>query len=228
MPDVSLTYNSGNGNGPFGLGWSFSVPNITRKTAKGIPRYRDSEESDVFLLTNEEDLVPIFKRDGQNVVINEQTGNPVIQEETRDGYVIRKYSQCVEHSFIRIERWTKIIAPGYDQIHWRTITPDNVTSLYGTNDNSRIYNHTLQDNDQSMYSWLIVEIYDMEDNAMIYQYKPENSDNVYPDQLHELNRNFENRSSNRYLKAIKYGNKTPNRNPSSWTAFSAFDLADDN
>src|SRR6516225_8910567 len=47
-PSLSLTYDSGAGNGPFGLGWSLSLPAITRKTDKGLPRYADAAESDVF------------------------------------------------------------------------------------------------------------------------------------------------------------------------------------
>ena len=44
-PQLSLSYDSGAGNGPFGFGWSLSLPSITRKTDKGLPRYRDAEES---------------------------------------------------------------------------------------------------------------------------------------------------------------------------------------
>ena len=58
-PTLSLTYDSGAGNGPFGLGWQLSVPAITRKTDKGLPRYLDTIESDVFLLSGAEDLVPV-------------------------------------------------------------------------------------------------------------------------------------------------------------------------
>lgn len=47
-PQLSLAYDSGAGNGAFGLEWSLSLPSITRKTDKGLPRYRDGEESDVF------------------------------------------------------------------------------------------------------------------------------------------------------------------------------------
>jgi Salmonella virulence plasmid 65kDa B protein len=36
---LSLSYDSGGGNGPFGIGWGLSVPQITRKTDKGLPRY---------------------------------------------------------------------------------------------------------------------------------------------------------------------------------------------
>src|SRR5437762_8256978 len=61
-PQLSLSYDSGAGNGPFGFGWSLSLPSITRKTDKGLPQYQDAEESDVFILSGAEDLVPVFKQ----------------------------------------------------------------------------------------------------------------------------------------------------------------------
>ena len=42
-PELSLSYDSGAGNGPFGFGWSLALPAITRKTDKGLPQYLDSE-----------------------------------------------------------------------------------------------------------------------------------------------------------------------------------------
>ena len=62
-PELSLSYDSGSGNGPFGFGWTLSLPSVSRKTEKGLPRYHDFEESAVFLLTGTEDLVPRFKPD---------------------------------------------------------------------------------------------------------------------------------------------------------------------
>src|SRR4029453_273073 len=38
-PQLALSYDSGAGNGPFGFGWSLSLPAITRKTDKGLPKY---------------------------------------------------------------------------------------------------------------------------------------------------------------------------------------------
>ena len=58
-PTLSLQYSSGNGNGPFGLGWQLSIPRITRKTEKGLPRYDDT---DVFVMSGAEDLVPSLKK----------------------------------------------------------------------------------------------------------------------------------------------------------------------
>src|SRR6188474_2401609 len=57
-PQLSLSYDSAAGNGPFGFGWSLSLPSISRKTDKGLPRYQHTPESDVFILSGAEDLVP--------------------------------------------------------------------------------------------------------------------------------------------------------------------------
>ena len=35
-PKLSLEYSSGNGNGPFGLGWQLSVPHVTRKQRRAF------------------------------------------------------------------------------------------------------------------------------------------------------------------------------------------------
>ena len=43
QPQLFLAYSTGNGSGPFGLGWTISVPEVSRKTLKGIPRYLDSD-----------------------------------------------------------------------------------------------------------------------------------------------------------------------------------------
>src|ERR671926_287850 len=63
-PQLSLSYDSGSGNGPFGFGWSLSLPAITRKTDKGLPQYQDARESDVYVLSGAEDLVPMLVKVG--------------------------------------------------------------------------------------------------------------------------------------------------------------------
>src|SRR5947209_14893086 len=62
-PQLSLAYDSGTGNGPFGFGWNLSLPSITRKTDKGLPQYLDAVDSDVFILSGAEDLVPVYRQD---------------------------------------------------------------------------------------------------------------------------------------------------------------------
>ena len=57
-PDLALGYDSGAALGVFGLGWSLGLPAVTRKTDKGLPRYDDGPDGDVFVLSGTEDLVP--------------------------------------------------------------------------------------------------------------------------------------------------------------------------
>jgi RHS repeat-associated protein len=63
QPQLNLVYSTGNGNGPFGLGWNLSIPGVSRKTSDGVPRYRDYDvelkERDTFILSGSEDLVPM-------------------------------------------------------------------------------------------------------------------------------------------------------------------------
>src|SRR5262245_64929955 len=73
-PQLSLSYDSGAGNGPFGLGWNLSLPAITRKTDKGLPQYIDVDDSDVFILSGAEDLVPEYRRDSDGSWVASHTG----------------------------------------------------------------------------------------------------------------------------------------------------------
>ena len=72
-PQLTLSYDSGSGNGPFGFGWSLSLSEITRKTDRGLPKYFDREESDVYLISGAEDLVPVLQPDGG---LLEEPGKP--------------------------------------------------------------------------------------------------------------------------------------------------------
>ncbi|KAF4622714.1 hypothetical protein G7Y89_g14312 [Cudoniella acicularis] len=226
-PSLSLSYSTGNGNGPFGLGWSLSETSITRKTTKGLPQYNDHTDSDVFLLGGMEDLVPLFRKDEHDAVLcDKDTGQPVLHEESRDGFRIRRYSPRIEGSFMRIERWTSIANPG--EVHWRVTSPENVTSVYGSTTNAQLFDPCQTPNqDHRTFSWLLSEQYDMSGNAIAYTYKEEDSIGVDFNATNERNRTDKSRSSNRYLKTIRYGNKMPNRDPETWHAFSSFSIPED-
>src|ERR1700757_3402875 len=64
-PQLALSYDSGAGNGPFGMGWQLPIPAITRKTDKGLPRYDDARDSDIFILSGSEDLVSVLEQDSK-------------------------------------------------------------------------------------------------------------------------------------------------------------------
>jgi RHS repeat-associated protein len=115
-PRLSLAYSTGHGNGLFGMGWSLSVPSVTRKTAKGIPRYRDRSgdlaERDTFVLSGVEDLVFVGRvNDEANVAVDQ-------------------YRPRTEGLFAEIFRYRDDTA-GSD--YWRLRTKDGHRSFYGTN-----------------------------------------------------------------------------------------------
>jgi RHS repeat-associated protein len=200
-PALSLSYDSGAGNGPFGFGWSLGIVSITRKTDKGLPRYLDADESDVYILSGAEDLVPVLCADGSRF----------FDDTTFSGYLIHRYRPRVESSFARLERWTHA-ATG--EILWRSISKDNVTSWYGKTAESRISDPLVPPGAAPRtFRWLICASYDDKGNAIVYEYAAENDDNVDLARANERNRV---RSANRYIKRIKYGNRTANRNVDSW------------
>jgi len=212
-PQLSLSYDSGSGNGPFGFGWSLSLPSITRKTDKGLPRYWDGRDqvpdSDEFILSGAEDLVPEFEKDADgNWVLKD--GKHVIHDKPRTvngvPYNVRRYRPRIEGLFARIEKWTNGNDP--KDVCWRSISKDNITTWYGITKNSRISDPS---EPSHIFSWIICRSYDDKGNAIIYEYVPEDSARIDESQAHESNRTPDTRKANRYLKRIIYGNLKPNR-----------------
>jgi RHS repeat-associated protein len=209
-PQLSLSYDSGTGNGPFGFGWNLSLPSITRKTDKGLPQYFDTQNSDVgsdvFILSGAEDLVPEFKKDASgNWILHE--GKHVIFDEQRTvnsvAYTVRRYRPRIEGLFARIERWTR---NSDGDTHWHSISQDNILTIYGKSSNSRIAD---PENPSHIFSWLICETRDDKGNAVLYEYKPEDGVGADLSLGHERNRGDRSdprRTANRYLKRIRYGN----------------------
>ncbi len=194
-PQLSLSYDSGSGNSPFGLGWNISLPSISRKTAKGIPEYRDEIESDTFLLSGAEDLVPalIEKQGKWERVIIEQ-----------NSHTIYRYRPRIEGLFARIERWVDNVT-GIS--HWRAVTKDNVTTIYGESPEARIAD---PEDDKRIFQWLIEKSFDDKGNIIVYEYKKEDLENVKSSLLYEKNRlNGKQTFTNQYLKYAKYGNTLP-------------------
>jgi RHS repeat-associated protein len=198
-PQLALSYDSGAGNGSFGFGWSLSLPAVTRKTDKGLPQYRDAEESDVFILAGAEDLVPVLIETNGSWI--RETLPP--RNLNGENYEVQRYRPRVEGLFARVERWMNLQS---GDSHWRSITRDNITTLYGKDDNSRIFAPATSDPQiaKRIFSWLICESYDDKGNAIVYEYSVENDRNVDRTLANESNRV---RGANRYLKRIKYGNR---------------------
>ncbi len=49
QPELSIDYNTSNGNGQFGFGWNPSIPSVGRKISKGDPRFIQDVSADLAL-----------------------------------------------------------------------------------------------------------------------------------------------------------------------------------
>ncbi len=196
MPEVGLTYDSGGGNGAFGFGWRLSLPAITHSTDKGLPRYRESDPTEVFLLESGEELVPVLSVDG----------TPAADTTLDPNHVIQRYRPRIESEFTRIERWTR---RSDGDVHWRTLTGDNLLSIYGKDMDSRIAD---PEQPKHIFSWLLCETRDDRGNAIVIDYKHEDGIGLDLARPQERNRgpaSDPRRTANRYPKRIRYGNLVP-------------------
>jgi RHS repeat-associated protein len=214
QPSLSLEYNSGSGNGLVGFGWSISgLGAISRKTDTGIPRYQDGKG--VYTLAGAEDLVPVLSYDATS----KQWNLPASVQRVYRGlkYAVCQYRPRIDTVFAVIELWTEIVPAGIataPESHWKVITGDNHTSLYGLDAQSRVTN---PDDPSQVFSWLFSSATDDRGNKMIATYKAEDSTGLElsPGQLplHEKNRTPTSRSAARYPKSIKYGNTLSTLSP---------------
>ena len=139
-----------------------STPVISRKTSKGIPRYQGDGsllESDTFLLSGAEDLIPL-----------EATGG------------ITRYRPRTETLFARIERHRTAKTD-----HWEVRSKDGLISVYGTpstlaNDPAAIAN---PENRNEVFSWKLTKTLDPFGNTIEYEYERETGDGAdHCDQLY--------------------------------------------
>jgi RHS repeat-associated protein len=188
-PGLSLEYDTGAGNGVFGLGWNLSLPAISRRTERGLPRYDDS---DVFVLGGGEDLVP-----GTATRVTVHGGD----------YAVHRYRPRVERDFTLIERWTAARGNAdAGQMFWRTVSRDNVTTWYGRTAVSRVTSPT---DPAQVFRWLPCERHDDRGNVVTFGYVAEDGRGVDARAPQERHRTVADRVGNRYLKHIRYGNIAP-------------------
>jgi hypothetical protein len=102
--------------------------------------------------------------------------------------------------FARIERWT---CRDDGTTHWRSISKDNIETIYGIDADSRIADPR---DPTHVFTWLICRSFDDKGNAIVYDYAAENGDGVDLDLPSEHHRE---RSANRYIRRIRYGNRVP-------------------
>lgn len=150
-PRLSVDYSSGGGNGIFGLGFSLSIPKISIRTEKGIPKY---DGKDIFIAGAGE-LVLKLK-------------NP----SKKNGFDVYEYLPRIEGSFSTIKHFVK---EDKSESYWEITTSENQKSVFGKSWQSRVYN---PDDNSQIFEWLVEEEADSKGNRILYSYKSENRDNL--------------------------------------------------
>ena len=89
-PAGSLVYDAGAGNGIFGIGWAFASSAIVRRTDRGLPTYDDAADSDAFVLSGQDELVPALVDTGDGWIRDERV---------EGGHQVRRYRSRTEGSF---------------------------------------------------------------------------------------------------------------------------------
>jgi RHS repeat-associated protein len=188
-PHISLDYNSGFGNGIFGLGFDLNLPKIYRKTDKGIPGYNDTDR---FLFSTTDELIPeVVKKENGTYIKNEKQAT--IGNAT---WNITSYRPRIEGLFAEIEY---LVNTDTGESYWKIVTGDNITSLYGRSEDARVAD---PDDPTHVFEWFIEKTWDAHGNKILYTYKREDGDGVQ-ENIYEKNRTI---TAKRYIQCIKYGN----------------------
>jgi RHS repeat-associated protein len=203
-PSLSLHYNSGSGNGAFGLGWSLGLSSIQRQTDKKLPRYREGVDGDTYMFSGAEDLVPYLEK-------NSITGDWTPKVTVLNGFTIQAYRPRIEGNFTRIEKISNSTLGTY----WKVTSRDNVATFYGKSSSCR----TADPEDSSrILEWLPEFSYDDKGNWIHYHYKQDThiligdgeQTTTIPDHVYERNRKAGLAPfTNTYLKKVVYGNHQP-------------------
>ena len=143
QPEVSLHYDGGNANGPWGMGWKLSVPSIQRRTDDGLPTYREAvcgnaepchdDGEDQFIYSSGEKLVALS-----------------------DG----SYRFENESSFMRFRR----LAAGSDGSGWEAHTPDGIRYVFGETGQARVTH------EQGVFRWELERMVDTYGNELHFHY----------------------------------------------------------
>jgi RHS repeat-associated protein len=183
QPQLSLTYSTGDGNGPFGLGWDLLVPSVSRKTSKGVPRFRDAatdpQEWDTFVLSGTEDLVAVSQPEPG----------------------VTRFRPRTEGVFARIDRLHG------DGDVWRVSTRDGLVSTYGGGQQATVVADPA--NRSKVFCWKLTETTDPFGNRIDYQHLrdtgthgPRTWDQLYLQRVRYVD--FDSDSGTRFLVSVSF------------------------
>ncbi|TPA09262.1 virulence protein [Burkholderia pseudomallei] len=193
-PALGLTYSSGAGNGPFGIGWQMGTMSIRRRTSHGTPRY---DSTDSFLGPDGEVLLVASDTEGQPDVRSANALQGVILD-TR--HTITRYQPRTERNFSKIEHWQPSDDTGAG--FWLIRSADGQVHILGKTAQARI---SAPGNSTHVAQWLLEESMSAGGEHVYYEYYAEDDVGCSAAEKHA----HPDTSAQRYLAIVHYGNIHP-------------------
>ena len=212
-PELSLTYDTASGNGPFGVGWSLPRASVRRSTRHRVPRYRQDSSEDIFELMGDE-LVPGRVRNADVWALDREP-------RTIDGRAteVTAFRPRIERAHALIEQ-VQDLETG--DSHWRTRSRDNVLRIYGRTPGARVADPASSDR---VFEWLLEEEIHPNGSLIHYVYKPEDTAGMAPSDRDEIRGPATMKATNAYLKRVFYGNAVEHE-PGAWRFELVLDYGD--
>ncbi len=201
-PQLALGYSNQAGNGPFGIGWSLGIGQISRRTHKGVPRYDDHDE---IVGHDGEVWLPERDDDGELKSRLESTYHSIDIGQHR----VVRYWPRVESTFALCERWQST-EPG-STAFWLVHGSDGSLHIYGKTADSR---RADPDDGQRIGAWLLCESLNAHGEHICFEYKAD-------DQDLDTVRDYR---AQRYLWRVLYGNAQAHAAPYAFGAQTPADL----
>ncbi|SIT74808.1 MULTISPECIES: SpvB/TcaC N-terminal domain-containing protein [Burkholderiaceae] len=181
-PALALTYSSGAGNSPFGLGMALSVPSIGRRTAKGVPRYTETDEW----------------VDASGTVLV-RVGDAPTQTLNGRAFHVTLFAPRVEGGFDRLEYWQA--QDDATLAFWRVRAADGAQHLFGYTAAARLADPAMP---ERIARWWLEETVTPHGEHVYYAYQGEDDSGI--DISSDIEQPRERRAQ-RYLKRVCYGNR---------------------
>jgi len=144
-PTLALAYESGLGDGPAGIGWTFGPGSVSRRTDRGIPRYVDGPNGQ-----DEDEDGEIDEPDENDKLVGLE-GEDLV--ELADG----TFRARIEGTFIRYRRVGD---------HWEAHLKDGTRLEFGTTPETRVADAT----GSKIFRWLLERSTDTNGNEIEFSY----------------------------------------------------------
>lgn len=145
-PHLSLSYQSGGGHGPFGLGFTLSLPSISRRLTKGYPNYDSTDE---------------FVHGGELLV----SGTKLQRKMDGADYDVTQMRPRLDSGSDKLE-----LFESKNSTFWRLLTGDGETFFFGRTAAARI------EKDDKIFEWLLEEARNAKGEKISYHYKADGAE----------------------------------------------------